>query len=171
MNRNAALLLACLWGLAIPTVAQEVTASLTGIILDPSSASVAGAKVTVTNVETNFTRTVESSAGGEYVFTLLRPGKYSLTVSLPGFKSFEQTGIVLEINQRAYVPVKLEVGQTSERMEVSAEASLITTEEASIGRVIDNKSITRIPLNGRLSITGLMLLAPGIQNPSRSKRF
>ena len=73
--------------------------------------------------------------------------------------AYEQTGIVLEINQRAYLPVNLEVGQATERIEVSAEAPLITTEESSIGRVIDNKSITRIPLNGRLSITGLMLLA------------
>ena len=166
MNRRASLLLVVgLWGLAVPIAAQEVTASLTGIILDASGSSVAGAAVTVTNVETNFTRTTKSSMSGEYLFTLLRPGRYKLTVAQPGFKSYDQTGIVLEINQRAYLEVKLEVGATSERIEVSAEAPLITTEEASIGRVIDNKSITRIPLNGRLSITGLMLLAPGIQSP------
>ncbi len=149
----------------VAVVAQEVTASITGKILDPTGATVTGAAVTVTNVETNFTRTASSGAGGDYLFTLLRPGNYSLTVSQPGFKTYEQTGIVLEINQRANVPVTLQVGNVSERLEVSSEAALITTEDSSIGRVIDNKSITRIPLNGRLSITGLMLLAPGIQNP------
>src|SRR5258706_16252509 len=116
MNRRATLLLfICLWSLASPAKAQEVTASLSGIILDASGSCVAGAAVTITNVETNFTRTVTSSTGGEYLFTLLRPGRYRLGVSQPGFKSFEQTGIVLEVNQRAHLEVKLEVGAASDR--------------------------------------------------------
>src|SRR6266849_5919529 len=166
MNRYTfAIACLCVPALTRPLAGQEVTASITGKIWEPTGATVTGASVTVTNVETNFNRTVHSGAGGDYLFTLLRPGKYRITVSQAGFKTYEQTGIVLEINQRANIEVTLQVGQISERLEVSAEASLITTEDSAIGRVIDNKSITRIPLNGRLSITGLMLLAPGIQNP------
>ena len=71
---------------------------------------------------------------------------------------------MLEVNQKANIDVSLEIGQTTERVEVTAEAAPISTESTDVGKVVDNTSIQRIPLNGRLNINGLLALAPGIQN-------
>jgi hypothetical protein len=143
---------------------QDVTATITGTVKDPSGAAVAGAKVVATNLDTNISSSTISNGAAEYVITLLRPGRYRLVVSQPGFKTHEDTGIVLEINQKVKIDVSLEVGQLSERVQVEAAAPIIETEDSSVGKVIDNKSITEIPLNGRVNIMGLMALAPGIQN-------
>ncbi len=144
--------------------AQEVTASITGTVQDSSGGAIAGAKVTTTNLDTNLSSSTNSGPGGDYVLTLLRPGRYRLTASQAGFKTYENAAIVLEINQKLKLDVVLQVGQVSERVEVSAAAPIIDTEDSAVGKVIDNKSITAIPLNGRLNIMGLMALAPGIQN-------
>jgi hypothetical protein len=143
---------------------QDVSASIIGSVKDSSGAVVPGAKVTATNLDTNISKSTASGAGGDFLIPLLRPGKYSLTVSQTGFKTYEETGIVLELNQKANIDVPLQVGQITDRVEVSSELTLISTEDAAVGKVIDNKSIVRIPLNGRLGIVGLMALAPGIQN-------
>jgi hypothetical protein len=143
---------------------QEVTATVTGIVSDSSGGVVAGAAVKATNVDTNFDSSTLTGPNGDYVITLLPPGRYKLTVSQRGFKTFEQTGIQLEVNQRAKIDVPLSVGQVSEKVQVVDEAPIIETEDSEVGKVIDNKSITQLPLNGRVNIMGLMALAPGIQN-------
>src|SRR5437899_1259340 len=129
---------------------QDVSASIIGNVKDSSGAVVPGAKVTATNLDTNISKSTTSGAGGDFLIPLLRPGKYSLTVSQTGFKTYEETGIVLELNQKANIDVPLQVGQITDRVEVSSELALISTEDAAVGKVIDNKSIARIPLNGRL---------------------
>ncbi len=143
---------------------QEVSGSITGTVKDATGAVVPGAKATATNVDTNISASTTTGAGGDYLLTLLRPGKYSLTVSSAGFKTFATTGFTLELNQKANIDVTLEVGQITERVEVNSDVPLISTEDSAVGKVIDSKSIARIPLNGRLNIVGLMALAPGIQN-------
>lgn len=142
--------------------AQEVTASMTGRVVDATGAVVPGVKIAATHVETNTTREVESNSTGDFLIPLLRPGSYKISAAQPGFKTYEQSGITLEVNQRARIDIVLQVGQVSDRVEVTAEAPTITTENATVGKVIDNKSISMMPLNGRLNITGLMTLAPGI---------
>ena len=143
---------------------QEVTASITGKVTDSSGASAAGVKVTAVNTQTNQTRQVQSGGAGDYVIPLLKPGSYKVTAEQPGFKTFSRDGIILEVNQRALIDISLTVGDVSDRVEVTAEVAAINTENASVGKVIDNKSISIMPLNGRVNITGLMTLAPGIQN-------
>jgi hypothetical protein len=147
-----------------PVFAQEVTATISGLVLDPTGAAIAGAKITVTNVETNQILTVNSEPTGNFVAPLLRPGRYRLSVSTPGFRTFERSAFTLEVGQHVSVEVTLQVGQTEEKVEVTADLPTINTENASVGKVIDSKSISQIPLNGRLNIVGLMALAPGIQN-------
>ena len=95
---------------------------------------------------------------------LLRPGRYQMTISHPGFRTYQRSNIVLEVNQKANIDVRLEIGQTTERVEVTDQAAPISTEATDVGKVVDNTSIQRIPLNGRLNINGLLALAPGIQN-------
>jgi len=106
----------------------------------------------VTNLDTNISKCTTTGSSGDYLVPLLRPGRYSLTVSQTGFRTYAQTGIVLEVNQKANIDLTLEVGQLTDRVEVSADVALIATEDSAIGKVIDNKSISRIPLNGRLGI-------------------
>ncbi|MEO7142319.1 MAG: TonB-dependent receptor [Bryobacteraceae bacterium] len=143
---------------------QDVSASITGTVTDASGGVVPGAAVAAKNLDTNIAAATTSGAGGDYSLPLLRPGKYSLTISEPGFKTFATSGIVLEVNQKANINAVLQVGQITDRVEVSSDVALISTQDSAVGKVIDNKSISRIPLNGRLNITGLMALAPGIQN-------
>jgi Carboxypeptidase regulatory-like domain/TonB dependent receptor len=150
--------------LASLALGQEVTATLTGVVTDPSGAAVSGANVVATNLDTTISSSTNTGSSGGYVITLLRPGRYKITVSQPGFKTFEQTGINLEVNQRARVDVPLSVGQLTDRIEISGEPPIIETEDSAVGKVIDNQSITQLPLNGRVNIMGLMALAPGIQN-------
>jgi len=144
--------------------AQEITASITGSVTDASGAVIPAITVTVTNVETGISRDAVTSSTGDYQVPLLRPGPYRVSVQAAGFKTYEQSGIRLEVNQRARVDFVLQVGNAVERVEVTAELPAINTENATVGKVIDHKSITTMPLNGRLNITGLLALAPGIQN-------
>ncbi|HUQ91994.1 MAG TPA: carboxypeptidase-like regulatory domain-containing protein [Bryobacteraceae bacterium] len=144
--------------------AQEVTASIAGRVLDTTGAVIPGVKITVKNVDTHQTLTVTSEPTGNFLAPLLRPGRYSLTAVMEGFRTFEQSGIVLEIGQRASLNIPLQIGQVEERISVTAELATINTENSTVGKVIDSRSISQIPLNGRLNIVGLMALAPGIQN-------
>lgn len=144
--------------------AQEVTASIVGRVLDSTGAVIPGVKITVTNVSTNQTRTVTSEPTGNFLAPLLRPGRYTLTAAMTGFRTYEQHGIDREIGQRASVEITLQIGQTEETIQVTGELATINTENSTVGKVIDSKSIQQIPLNGRLNIVGLMALAPGIQN-------
>lgn len=150
--------------LTAPAIGQQTTATITGQVTDPTGSVVSGAKIVLTNTDTNTDSTTVTGSSGNYVLTLLRPGPYTLTVTSPGFQEYSRPGIVLEINQTMKIDVPLTIGQISQKAEVSAEPSIIVTENAQVGKVIDNKSITQLPLNGRLNIMGLMSLAPGIQN-------
>jgi hypothetical protein len=147
-----------------PLLAQEVTASISGTVTDPSGEVIPGASVEVVNPDTGAKSTAVTGSRGEYMLPLLRPGRYQLTISSAGFRTYQRTNITLEVNERANIDVRLEIGQTSERIEVIDQAAPISTESTDVAKVIDNTSILRIPLNGRLNINGLLALAPGIQN-------
>jgi hypothetical protein len=144
--------------------AQEVTASLSGVIKDASGAVVASATVTAVQLETNFGRSVHSSGSGDYSIPFLPPGHYKLTVAQTGFKTYERDDIRLEVNQHANIDVALEVGAAADRVTVSADAPIIQTQDVAVASVVNSDTIVNTPLNGRLNITGLMTLAPGIQN-------
>ncbi len=149
---------------AAAALGQQTTATVTGQVTDPTGSVVTSAKVVLKNTDTNTTSTTTTGSSGDYVITLLRPGPYTLTVTAPGFQEYSRSGIVLEVNQTMKIDVPVTIGQVTQKTEVSATPSVIVTENAQVGKVIDNKSITQLPLNGRLNIMGLMSLAPGIQN-------
>jgi hypothetical protein len=133
---------------------QQTTATVTGQVTDPSGSIVTGARVTLTNTDTNTSGSTTTGSGGDYVLTLLRPGPYTLSVTSVGFQEYSQSGIVLEINQTMKIDVALTIGQVTQKTEVTGEPSVIVTENAQVGKVIDNKSITQLPLNGRLTSWG-----------------
>src|ERR1700722_3710722 len=147
-----------------PSLAQTgTTARVTGTVTDPSGAVLPAATITIREADTNATRTITTAENGDYAVTQLTPGKYSLTVEKQGFGSYQQNDIVLVIGQVAEINVQLQVGSQAQKVTVTSSAPVIQTEDSSIGSVIDSQTIVNTPLNGRLSIMGLVALAPGVQ--------
>jgi hypothetical protein len=132
-------------------------------VSDSSGALVAGANVTVVEVTTNAARTVKTSDAGTYTVTQLLPGQYSVKVDKPGFKRSEQNDITLQIDQVAQIDVKLQIGSQETTVVVTSTAPVIQTTDSSVGLVVDSQAIQNTPLNGRLSVMGLIAIAPGVQ--------
>jgi hypothetical protein len=142
---------------------QFTTARLSGIVADRESAAVPDATVTVLEVQTGYKQTVTTGSAGEYLFPSLPVGSYQLTVDKSGFASYIQNGIVLTVGQTATANVPLQMGQVSQQVTVNANASLVTTESASVGQMIQQQSIVNLPLNGR-EVQQLVFLIPGAIN-------
>jgi hypothetical protein len=141
--------------------AQVSTAELAGAVADPSGAAVSGARVVATNAGTGVTREASSDASGRYLFTLLPPGTYELSVEAQGFRRVVQSGLVLEVNQRAQVDLTLQVGSVSETIQVSAAPPLLESQSSSLGSVIAERFVNELPLNGR-NFVQLAILSPGV---------
>ena len=142
-------------------MAQEVSASITGVITDPSGAAVPGATVTATDVNRGTVWPTESNEEGVYALPRIPAGTYSLKVESEGFKTTVRSDVVLELNQRARVDLTLEVGDVSESIEVTAEPPMLNTETTIVGSVLTSNSIVNTPLVTRNYIS-LTLLAPGV---------
>ena len=149
------LILAC----AAPLFAQN--AELSGLISDPSGRAVSGAAVKLRYLETGATRTLLSNQQGEYSFPALSPGAYDITVEATGFKTIHQSGVVLEVGQRARLDFPLPVGNKSEVVAVHGEAPLLNTGDASVSTLVGNRFVENLPLNGR-SFSSLIDLTPGV---------
>ena len=143
---------------------QGITGSITGTVTDSTGATVAGATVTVRKVDTNATHIATTSNAGSYRVPELPPGNYSVTVEKAGFQISQQDKINLAIDQVAQIDVKLNVGSDVQTVSVSSAAPVIQTETSSVGLVIDSSTIQNTPLNGHLSVLGLISLVPGVQD-------
>ncbi len=141
--------------------AQESRGSITGRITDPQNALVAGANITVTNVETNTSRKTVTNETGYYEVVLLDPGTYSVTAESQGFKKLVRAGVVLSTGDRLTVDMQLAIGQTSQSVEVTADAPLLDTASASGGRVLDPRNIAQLPYN-TMNPFILQAIAPGM---------
>jgi Carboxypeptidase regulatory-like domain len=144
--------------LTCANVWAQATAQITGSVRDQSGAVLPGADVTVTQTETGIARSTITNETGAYVLPNLAVGPYRLEAGLPGFRTFVQTGIVLQVNSNPQVNVTLEVGQVAETVEVQANATLVETRSTGVGQVIENERILELPLNGRQA-TDLVVLA------------
>src|SRR5262245_26437720 len=140
--------------------AADPTGTLTGTVLDPGGALVPSAKITVTNMQTGLTRTMQSSTDGGFVFPLLPAGTYRITVEAVGFSLYQQSGLVVAADQSITLPVRLKIGTTSETVEVSAGAQMLETRSGALSSVVNERKIVDLPLNGR-NAAALVLLAPG----------
>ncbi len=139
--------------------AQATTGELTGRIADPAGAVVPGVTVTLRNLETGLVRTGVTNEGGEYLFVLLPPGRYSLTAELSGFKKLERLGLTISVGTRHTLPLQLEVGAVTEIIQVSGESSLIETTRSDISGVITPTEITNLPLLNR-TFANLSIVMP-----------
>src|SRR5215813_4654782 len=155
------LLLAAICVLSCSIEAQVTTGTFLGSVQDPTSASVRGASITATNLQTGVSRSALSDEDGEYVINLLPVGNYSVRVEHAGFTTEERPSIELQINSRVRLDFVLQVGSVSEKINVEGSAPLLDTDTAESGEVIENQRVTQLPLNGRQFIQ-LALLTPGV---------
>src|SRR6202790_1704584 len=147
-------------GCARPAFGQTF-GQITGIVTDPSGGIVVGATVTVTNPQTNFTRSESTNTAGVYNFPNLQPGVYNIKVEMQGFQSEIRNNVELQVQQVARLDFQLQVGAVTQAVEVTGGAPLLDTEDATIGTVIENQRIVELPLNGR-NFLQLVALSPNV---------
>jgi hypothetical protein len=140
--------------------AQYTTARLSGAVTDDSSSALPGATVTVEQVATGYTQSAKAGSAGDYLFPSLPVGSYRLTVEMSGFTTYVQNGITLTVGQAATQNIALHVGSVSQQITVDANASLVTTDDPSVGQLINQKSMESLPMNGR-EAQQLVFLVPG----------
>jgi carboxypeptidase family protein len=143
-------------------LAQEYRATLLGVVTDPSGATITGASVSVVNIETQVRSATESNSEGNYLIPYLVPGQYRLRIEHAGFKSFEQGPITLRVNDRTRLDIRLEIGQVTDRVTVTAEAPLLEVASSSRGQVIETRRITDLPVKHK-NPYDLLNLAVGVQ--------
>ena len=137
--------------IASPSLFAQATAvaTISGTVTDASGSSVPAAEVRVTATETGIVRRVRSGNSGDYAIPNLPVGPYQLQVSKEGFSTYIQSGIVLQVNASPVIDPILKTGSVSEQIEVTADAAMVETRDASVGQVIDRQRISELPLNGR----------------------
>src|SRR5262245_7286011 len=168
MKRNVMVVVIALIVSTVMSVAglAQSTATISGSVKDMTGAVLPGVEVKVTQTETNVTRAAVTNETGSYVVPNLPLGPYKLEAELPGFRSFVQTGIVLQVGSAPTVDVVMQVGQVTEQIEVEANAALVETRTSSIGQVVENERILDLPLNGR-AVVELVSLA-GAATPANT---
>ena len=141
---------------------QTGTSAISGIVSDQQGKGVPSAKVTITNIATNATRSVESTNTGAYVFDLIAPGDYRLEVEAKGFSKTVIDNVRALIGKQTETNVQMSVGAISQVVEVRAslQDSVINTQDASLGNVFDSTQISQLPLEGR-NVSDLLSLQPG----------
>ena len=121
----------------LPLFSQTSSTAVLGTVMDSSGAVVVGAKVTLLQVQTGIKRQDMTSSTGDYNFPLLDPGEYSVTVEAPGFKKETHSGIQLELNLKARIDFHMEVGAAVQTVEVTSQAALLNTDQATLGQVVN----------------------------------
>ena len=159
---RAAVMLAAFGGAAVaPAAAQGTTASISGVVTDNTRAAVPGVTVTVRSVDTGQSRAIVTDGAGRYRAEALAPGKYDVTAELSGFRTAEFKGIPLTIGQNAALDILLQIGELTEKVTVTGEATTVKTRESSVTGLVDQSQIRELPLNGR-DFSQLTLLQLGV---------
>jgi Carboxypeptidase regulatory-like domain/TonB dependent receptor len=153
-----AVLVVCL---SLGAVAQQISGSIRGTVVDPTGATLQGAIVSATQTETGLTRTSTTDHSGSYVLLELPVGHYRLQVEGKGFHTYIQQGITLDVNETATIPVRLAVGAETQHVDVQADAQLIQGTVTSLGKTVSEREVLDLPLNGR-NFAQLGLLQPGV---------
>ena len=155
--------------LAVPLRAQLYSGSVIGVVSDPTGAVIPGAKVTLTDTTKGYNFSATSDGVGRYILRNLPPSTYQLSVGANGFKTSTRAGIVLDVGQNATVNVSLELGTTTQTVEVSGAPPQLATQDATTGMAINRTYINDLPLVGR-GVFDLAFFAPGV-NPSPGLAF
>ncbi len=162
MRRRLLLAFACFLSCAGCVVAQQISGTIAGAVKDSQQAVIAGARVVLTNPQQSFSREVNTGTDGTFVFTLVQPGSYTVTVEAPGFKKFEQKDVKLFANDRvALGDIMLSVGAQTETVTVEAQTASVQTASAERSGVLTSRQVLDLAENGR-SLFDLTRTLPGI---------
>jgi len=157
----AVLAVVSLFCVLAPLAAQEARGTLLGRVTDPSDAVVVGAKIDALNTDTGVHFTSTTNNSGDFLLPFLIPGPYSVTVESTGFKTYSRKGIVVRVNDQIALDIALEIGQASQTVQVSAETPMLDTSTASMGQVVEGRTILELPLKDGMVLI-LATLAPGV---------
>jgi Carboxypeptidase regulatory-like domain len=169
-GRNRLRLLATIigFGLSAYTAKAQNTADIVGTVRDSSDAVVAGAAVTIKNVDTNVSRSTAASGTGDYSFTLLPVGTYSVTVEAKGFKRYAVASVTVAAGDVKRVDARMEVGSVAQSETVVAtDVAVLLTDSATVGGLLTSTAVQDLPTNGRNVIT-LVQMAPGANEGTQS---
>lgn len=144
---------------------QTITGTITGTVVDATGAAAPSVAVIATQVATNLKFQARTTDAGVYTLNFLPAGDYNLTAAASGFKTATLGPFRLDVNQTVREDIRLEVGQITEKVEVSASAAILQTENAQTGDIISGQQATELPLNGR-NFVSLTLLVPGSISPN-----
>ncbi len=145
--------------------AQVTTADVHGTVTDKTGAVLPNAHITITNAGTHEKRSADTNQSGEYTFTLLLPGHYSLTVEAKGFRAYKVQDLAVTGGDRARVDAQMQIGESSEIAEVTAPAPLLQTDTSTLSSTVTERSVQDLPLNTR-NLTNLVQLVPGANEAS-----
>jgi hypothetical protein len=151
---------------SVPALSQEFRASVTGTVTDATGAPVPGARVEAVSVERQIASEAVTNDSGTYLIRFLTPGRYELVVRKDGFKESRRSALELFASDRARVDVTLEVGDLQQRVSVTADAPLLSTETASRSLTLEQKYVDDLPTSGR-NLYQLLFSQPGIIKTSR----
>ena len=142
--------------------AQTVSSgAITGIVTDPSGAAIAGAAITATEKGTGFKRSASTDSSGSYRFSLLPPGAYQLQFVASGFKKAIPQDLTVVVTEISTLNVQMVLGESVETVEVSSTAQLVQSENAALGTVVENRTITELPLSTR-NFTQVLSMSTGV---------
>ncbi|HLK17709.1 MAG TPA: TonB-dependent receptor [Bryobacteraceae bacterium] len=148
--------------ISVCAFAQRDLGTITGTITDPQGAGIPNARVTITEDATGLSYTVQTTQLGEYVRPLLKPGTYTITVEVQGFRKAEQKGVIVTPGDRIAANITLQVGQIDQTVEVMAAAPLLQTESTVQGANLNTSEVSELPLGGQRTFTYLARLSPGV---------
>lgn len=168
MTASVAYLAAIAFLFCVRGAYAQTSANISGTVTDSSGAAVAGAMVTVQDVNTSFARTTSTDATGRYEVLALPVGEYEVHAEKPGFEKEVRTGIRLAVNQAATADLQLQIGEVSQQVTVDADAPPVSTATGDVSGLVGEQQVKYLPLNGR-SYDLLMPLNPGIVNFTSQK--
>src|SRR5690349_12866771 len=140
---------------------QATGGTILGTVQDSSGGAIAGAAVVITNSETGLTRSIVSNSIGDYDAPSLPPGIYTVAAEMRGFKKVSLSGVRLDVDQKARVDLRLEVGDVAESVEVRAAVPLVQADSSELGATVNETQVKELPLNGR-DFVQLTRLLPGV---------
>jgi hypothetical protein len=135
--------------LAGAAFSQEFRGTIAGMVTDPAGAQVPGAKVTVTEIHTGTRLPTVSDSAGQYTVPFLLPGDYDIAVQMSGFKAFLRKGVHVGADDRVTIDVRLDLGDVATSLEVTGDAPMLNTEDATAGQTVTTKEMADLPINGR----------------------
>jgi len=139
--------------LIAPALAQRGMGTLLGTVTDPSGVAIPGAPITITEEATGVSNALESDASGYYIRPVLKPGTYSVSVEMTGFKEVIQTGIVVQSASRVQANFVLQLGEVTETIEVTGRPPALQTATTQMGGTLENRQTSELPLGGQVSVS------------------